>query len=250
MDVAPRPCNAKTLLVPPLTMVKKHNKRKDANRKNGKSKFRKNDTEMRSEEVQRQSPRDPIVALPDIVASPKYTVTRRFINNAAACSGSLLLSDLINQFMVATSSTVGITYIRALRIKKLRLLSPVQTQGTSVKIVFTPNGVDSSDNNFNSLPLTYVDTSASIDVPAYLAFKPAIDTPLGSWHYALALNTSEALASIQCPQGTTMDIQFEFILNDQNIASNYTNTIAAATAGTLYSRALITVFAPVVFNFI
>lgn len=193
-----------------------------------------------------QNVRSPIIALPEILDSPIYRQWRRFVNNGGVVSGRMNIQDCLNQFMVAVTSVLGICYLRAVRIRQIRILSPVQTQGTSVTLRLQPQGVDSSVNNFNGVPETYVDTSASIDVPAYIFLKPAIDTPLGSWHYSNTVNCD--LLNLTCPQGSTMDIQFEYILNHENTASTYTVVIAAATAGTLFSRAILTNFAPTVFT--
>lgn len=197
--------------------------------------------------VATQDIKRPIVALPEITTSPKFKTVRRYVNNGGSVSGNLTLAHLLDQFMIATSSTVGVSYLRALRIRKIRILSPVQTQGTSITLRLQPVGLDSSVNNFNSLPETYIDTSASIDVPAYISLKPTVESPLGSWHYAISTNTSQNLLYITCPQGSTMDIQFEYIMNDQNIVSNYTNSLSAASAGALYSRNILTNFVPLVF---
>ena len=196
--------------------------------------------------VMKQRQLNPIVCLPEIIQAPIYKQWRRFVNNGGAVSGSLTIAHLLSQFMVAVTSVLGISYVRAVRIRQLRILSPVQTQGTSVTLRLQPNGVDAGNNSFNTVPETFIDTSASIDIPAYIFLKPAIDTPLGSWHFSNT--TSSNLMLITCPQGSTMDIQFEYILNTESTAATYTVVIAAATAGTLFSQTILTNFIPSVFT--
>lgn len=189
-----------------------------------------------------QNKSKPIVWLPEIILSPMFMCTRRFVNNTAAVSAFLTIADLLNQFLVAQTSVLANTYVRAVRIRKIRILSPVTTQGTSVTLSIQPRGIDSGNNSFNAVPERYLDTSASIDIPAYIALKPSMESPLGSWHYNTTVSTN--LAAIIAPKGSTMDISFEFILNTEDPASGYTVTIAAATAGTLYARTLLTSFDP------
>jgi len=186
--------------------------------------------------------RIPVICLPEIPTVHIDSVYRRFVNNGGAVSGNIAIQDLLNQFLVATTSVLASCYVRQVRIKKVRCLSPVTTQGTSVTLSMQPSGIDSSINSFTSVCETYIDTSASIDVPAYISLTPSIKTPLGSWHYNT--NVSINLLNIQAPQGSTLDILFEYILNANNTTSSYTRTIAAATAGTLYATNILTNFVP------
>ncbi len=203
-------------------------------------------TDDGSEVGTRQDKNRPITFLPEIVISNRFTSTRRFVNNGGAVSGQMTIQDLLNQFLIATSTTVGYCYVRCVRIKKFRILSPVQTQGTSVTVSVQPYSVDAANNSFSAIPETYVDTSASIDIPAYISLKPSIETPLGSWHYNTTTNVN--LMTLVAPQGSTMDISFEYILNIANNASVYTATLAAAVVGTLYARNILTNFVPITVN--
>ncbi len=191
--------------------------------------------------IVKQDVRHPIIALPEISPSPVYRQSRRFIASSAV-NGNLTIANLLDQFMIQVSTALGVSYVKALRVAKLKLLAPVQTQGTSVQLKVQPIGIDSGNNSFSGVPETYQDTSASIDVPAYLELKPKIDTPLGSWHFSV--NVDLALLYIVAPQGTTFDIVFEFILNNEAAASSYTNTLVTGTVGTLYSRNIVTNFVP------
>jgi hypothetical protein len=198
------------------------------------------------ESLVKQNTRHPIVCLPEFKRLPMNTVVKRFVCNGGAVSGTIAITDLLNQFMVVSTSVLGICFIKAVRIKCLKLLAPVQTQGTSVECTLQPSTTDGSNNSFNSVPEKYSDTSASIDIPAYLKLKPSIDTPLGSWHFSSTVTTG--LVTITAPQGSTMDLTLEYMLNTEGIVSPYTVVIAAATSGTLFSRNILTNFVPLVFT--
>ncbi len=191
--------------------------------------------------------RFPVIALPEIVTVPIMQSYRRFIATAAVNS-SISIQNCLDQFLMAQTATLASCYIEAVRIKKVRFLSPVTTQGTSVTLQIKPVGQDASDNNFNSLSEVFLDTSASIDVPAYVSLVPSLDTPFGSWHYANTVNST--LLEMICPSGTTMDILFEFILRNRTSgASGFTRALAGAIPGMMYARA-ISSFNPVGVNII
>jgi hypothetical protein len=190
------------------------------------------------------SNRNPIICLPEIVTNPILTVYRRFVANGAV-SGTIQISDLHNQFCTAVTSTAGFPIHRMIRLKKIRCLSPVTSQGTSVTLTMLPNTVDTGQNNFNAVPELYLDTSASIDIPAYLSLTPSLQTPLGSWHSS---NTSvnSNLMQLVCPSGSTLDILFELILRSDipNAGSSYQRTIAAAIIGVQYAAPILTNLQP------
>lgn len=192
--------------------------------------------------------RFPIVSLPEIPVNVRIQSYRRFIATASV-SGTINISDCLNQFMISTTAIALKPYIKAFRIKKVRILAPVTTQGTSVTVSMFPLGVDGTGNSFNSVPETFLDTSASIDIPAYLALSPTLDTPFGSWHYNTTVDAG--LVNITAPSGSTMDILFEYILiASVSGAGAYSRTVAGATAGTMYSAAVLTSFNPVGVNVI
>ena len=186
--------------------------------------------------------RNPIICLPEIVTNPVLSTYRRFICTSAV-SGSISIADLLNQFMVATTSVLANSILYAIRLKKIRALCPVTTQGTSVFCSMIPIAGDTSNNSFSAVPETYIDTSSSIDVPAYLHLTPSIKTPFGSWHFSNT--TSSNLLLVQFPTGTCVDILFEYLLRPSNAsASTYTRAIAAGTAGKLYAAAILTNMIP------
>jgi hypothetical protein len=189
------------------------------------------------------SKRFPIVSLPEIVSAPVMQLYKRFVCATTGVNGIITIQDLINQFMVATSATTLFSTVSCIRLKKIRALSPVTTQGTSVTLGMRPAGVDTALNSFNTVPEQYTDTSASLDIPAYLSLTPSVMTPLGSWHYPLTVNLN--LLTLNCPPGTTLDILFEFILRcSEPSPSGYTRTVVGATIGQQYGATILTNLIP------
>lgn len=186
--------------------------------------------------------RFPITSLPEIVTSHVIQEYRRFVNNGGAVGAALTIFGCLNQFMFSVTPLLLYNYIRAFRIKKIRLLSPITTQGTSITSSIQPLGIDTGTNNFSGVPEKYLDTSASIDVPAYISLTPDITTPLGSWHYNV--NVDGQLANIVCPAGSTLDILFEYIMTTDGTSSSYTRVVAGATVGLLYTANIMTNFVP------
>jgi hypothetical protein len=195
----------------------------------------------------------PIVSLPELIITPIRELYRRFVCSETV-SDFIKISDLLNQFLFAISATTTFSYVSAVRIKKVRILAPLTTQGTTVAVSLRPQGPDSSLNNFNSIPEQYLDTSTSIDIPAYIALTPSKDTPFGSWHQNINVNTSGPLLNINCPPGTTLDVLFEYIERNPvngSLAPTYSYTTSAATVGVLYASPMCTgKFLPVGVNYI
>lgn len=184
--------------------------------------------------------RVPIIALKDCVSCPIFTMRRRFVSTASI-SGNLSIFDLINQFMFATTTTSLYPTTAAIRLKKIALLSPVTVQGSSVTCLLRPQNT-STDNNLVSVNETLIDTSASIDVPAYLSITPSVQTPIGSWHYST--NTNSPLCAITCPNGSCMDLTMEFIPAWNSTPSSYIRTVVGATVGQSYGATILTNFIP------
>jgi hypothetical protein len=189
-----------------------------------------------------QGSKQPILYLPEITTVPIYQAYRRFIATSTV-SGDITIQDLLNQFLFAATSVLAYPYCAQIRLKKIRALSPVTTQGTSVLCSMKPRTIDTGNNCFNAVQETYIDTSASIDIPAYLHLSPSIKTPLGAWHYNTTTNTN--LLQVTFPAGTTCDLLLEWIptWNNQS-APPYLRVIAAGTVGKTFATAILTNLIP------
>jgi hypothetical protein len=189
-------------------------------------------------EVSNESRREPIISLPEIMTNPVREIYHRYIASQSV-SDLITIGDLLNQFLVATSATTGYSYAGMVRIKKVRVLSPLTTQGTSITITLKPEGSDTTLNNFNTVREQYLDTSTSIDVPAYLALTPSKDTPFGSWHKNVNVNTTGPLLLVNCPSGTTLDLLLEYIERSSSVVTpTYAKAITGANVGVIYATSI------------
>jgi len=187
----------------------------------------------------------PVLELPELNMMPVYHTKRRFTASAAV-NGTITVYQLFEQFRFAISATTAYIYIRAVRIKRIRLLASVATSGTPVTASIQPSVIsDATSNCFNSLPSVYTDTSSNLSVPCFVDVSPSEMTPLGSWHTNQLVNNT--IATIVAPSGAIMDLDLEFVLNLTG-ASTYTSTSSGMTAGLLYAGNMITNFAPVSVN--
>jgi len=185
----------------------------------------------------------PVLELPELNMMPIYHTKRRWTASSAV-SGIMTIYQCFEQFRLAISATTAYSYVRAFRIKRIRILASVATSGTPVTVQVQPTTTtDSTLNCFNSCPSIFSDTSSNLSIPAFVDVQPSSKTPLGSWHTNQLVNNN--LSTIVAPSGSIMDIDFEFILNIGGNSSTYTSTSAGMTAGFLYAGNMVTNFVPV-----
>jgi hypothetical protein len=194
--------------------------------------------------VHTQNKRSPTTFLPEVTISPMFQCKKRFIAQNPAF-GNITIADFLNQFLFAVSTTSTYCYVKAVRLVKICALCPITTQGTSIVMSMQPAAIDSSDNCFNAVPEKYLDTSSSIDYPAYISLKPSITTPLGSWH--MSNTTSSALLVVNFPVGSVVDMTFEYIMNDNFAPSTYLVGSTGLTLGQMYGRTILSALVPQVF---
>lgn len=192
-----------------------------------------------------QFPRTVSLMPKEIKTTPIWQFKRRYYAQAAI-TGSFFIADALNSAIVAQTAVLGNSIHRAIRIKKVRIWTPITTQGTAVTVRLTPNSVDAGNNSFTDIPEAIADTSISIDRPAFVSFKPKENHPSGSWHLSTTVNTNlfEIIANI----GSVMDIDYESILNFSGPLLGFTQVLAAAVPGTLYVRNAMTNFVPLFVN--
>jgi hypothetical protein len=182
--------------------------------------------------------------LPPMSPNASFVIKRRYIANGAT-SGAIVISDLFNSWVVASTTILGHPIGRAYRLKKISILSPVTTQGTTVLLQMTPNSTESTSNSFNSMPEAYVDTSCSIDKPAFISLKPSEMSPFGSWH-VVAQSATPNIIAVVCASGSVMDLTIEIIANN-GADTTYSTVLVGATAGVSYARSILTNFAVIGF---
>lgn len=164
---------------------------------------------------------------------------KRRLKFLAAVNTLVSAQDLMQlSGMMAVSPTLGVPLIWAFRVRKIEVWAPVQTAGTTVTCSITDTSVDSTQNDFNGSYMKVVDESLSFDRPAHVWMKPAPSTPLGSWHNGQAGAIAATLFTLQCPQGSVVDILYEVIDGFNTSANSYTQTLIGASVGTTYCHPL------------
>jgi hypothetical protein len=196
--------------------------------------------------------RKQVPQIPPINIQNKLSVRRRF-QASGAVSGILHLQDILNQFLVATTSTTLQPSVEVIRVKSIEMWSNQSVGSATAEgfVTLVIEGNDSASNNFTNPPFSYTDTSNSTGVPAYLKKNFSIkDGPVGSWHYTDNLNVSQPLVSIACSPSSTVDIVFEIFLNYSGSVRSWTSSTSGANVGGNYARVPITNLTPFGVNFI
>ena len=169
----------------------------------------------------------------ELPTNPISQFTRRYSASAATLF-QYSINDLLSSTVYAATTILGYSPYRAIRLRKLRIWAPVETQGTPVSIVLTPVAIDTAINSFSDLPKTITDTSISFDRPAYVEYRPTEDHPSGSWHSSTA--TSISLLDLALPKGAIMDVHIEGVMNLLYAPQGYTSSFVGATQGRIYCR--------------
>lgn len=166
---------------------------------------------------------------------PTLHMRRRYFATSAV-SGQFLQSDGHNQFLVAVTTILAYSYVQTWRIVSVTIWSPPPSVGGTGYCELQPSGSDTGVNNFNDLPVVVHDSTTSVDTPARVMMTTSPDTPVGSWHYTVTTGNNTSLFNIGCSSGSTVDIVFELVLNQNFGPSNWTQAIAGANVGELYAR--------------
>lgn len=131
--------------------------------------------------------------------------------------------------IVASSATTSAYLSNVFRIKRITMWAPVPSVGTSVTIRL--DWIPDTDE-FTTPTKTWSDTSVSVDHPAFLDLKPPKGSLMDKWHSSnLASNSFQ----LSYPVDTTMDITFNFIMNDNQNAL-VGPVLGAGVAGTIYHK--------------
>ncbi len=180
-------------------------------------------------------------------ANPKQHTKYRYL-----CSNAIALDYTINELfkmnVFAATTTLAYSVWRAARIKAVTIWGPCTTQGTPVTSSLRPSGID-ADNSFADLLQVYTDTSSDITRPAYVHHRFDKHTPGGAWHYCQSPATMK-LFNINCPSGSVVDIEVEYVPAIASTAVPLSYTVAAAIVGVQYSLAPATGMIPQDVSFI
>jgi hypothetical protein len=173
---------------------------------------------------------------PHFVTDRVRKIKRRFECIVTATS-TISIPALLNCHLLAVSAVLGYSVFRAVRIKRVQLWMPVAIQGVAAEVTLTPiSDGPTASNSFVDLPMTYQDSTISVDYPAYIDFRPKPTELSGSWHISSAGNDN--LIDIVAQTGCIMDLTLEVIDNLTTVPLGYTQVLAAATVGQQYCRAI------------
>lgn len=206
--------------------------------RNGKKSFKRTNTSpkyggKKDKGAERMFPKDYSGMPKELKPNPIIQYKVRYQAVSAISALEYAIYNVVTSKIVSTTATVGISLLKAARIKRVQMWAAVATQGTPVVVSLLPSGEDPGNNSFSDLPDKILDTSISIDKPAYIDYRPKVDHPSGSWHFSNTV--TNGLFLISCPSGTIIDVDFEAILNMSEPVATTVITLAGATAGTLYT---------------
>jgi len=187
--------------------------------------------------------------IPRVDNDPIY---RRSImyQTTGAVNGSFTLQSGIIQFMWASNATTVIPGINMYRIRRVRAWSNVGGSTNEGYCEITPLGEDSSQNNFNTPPQTFVDTTNSATYTAHLDVRMKEGHPSGSWHQATTLNTGQPLFQLVCSNNTSLIIDYEILFGFSQTPGNFSQLVVGATPYQWYCRQPIINLNPVGVNLI
>jgi len=139
--------------------------------------------------------------------------------------------------IIATSATTSVFLTDSFRLKRVHMWSWTGTQGTTVDIMLKfPDSGNSAGQG--GPPCVVMDSSASLDTPAYCTIKPPKNSVQNLWQDASATNTAPMLSYLS-PQTAILDLEFQFIIDDIGVTVAGP-VIAGATLGTIYHHIVAT----------
>ncbi len=157
----------------------------------------------------------------------------RFKASAALSAQVVSITDLMDLFCVATTTTAAKRLASAFRLRKIEAWAPPDSAGASVVLAIEDA---TSQLDFGGPSRRKEDVSMGTTRPAHLVWVPRPDTVQSKW-----LNDQQqatALLELTCPSGTVFDVHISWVLQDGEIPTSVTAAVAGAVAGTIYLRSL------------
>jgi hypothetical protein len=128
---------------------------------------------------------------------------------------------------VATTATNVRSIATSIKVNAIKIWSAPQSQGSSSTCSVNWFGDQFSPNKLMS------DTSVSVSKPAKILARPPPKSLASFWQN----NTAGAIFDIVAPEGSVIDIDMSFFLNDNNVSPTST-TVVGKTIGNIYYGAL------------
>jgi hypothetical protein len=133
--------------------------------------------------------------------------------------------------IIATSQTTSTVLSTLVKIKRIRVWSPVATAGTSViAAIQWPN--NSSVEQIAGPPVVMSDSSSSISQYAHVDTKPPKGSWTDKWHHA---SDTTPWFFLTASIGSIIDFDLKWFLDDLGVTANGP-TIIAGVIGSIYHR--------------
>lgn len=189
---------------------------------------------LKSKKAQKLSsrPREPIWRMPP---SYKSQVVRNWTIRCDVASNAneqILTTAQLSGLLcvIATGAATSVYMADSWRLKRVDMWSWTPTIGTTVDIMlkYTDNGTAAGQGG---PPCTAMDSSASMDVPAFVSLKPPKNSICSLWQDQTTASFN--FLAYLCPQQAIMDLHFQMIIDDIDglVAGP---ALVAATVGQLY----------------
>jgi len=143
------------------------------------------------------------------LAQSVRTIRLRFLGANLLNLANVLFTELAAMCgCIATSTTASVLWAQFFRLRRVRAWSPVATAGTpvTIKLVWI-----SDSGIFESPNVQVSDTSVSFDHPAHIDTRPPRGSVQDKWHRG---DDTELAFTLSCPVGTVLDLDFEYVMND------------------------------------
>jgi len=167
---------------------------------------------------------------PPVVIQSVRSFKVRTLASGAIAGYQMLMSDIGGLLGVTARTATTSYYLSALtRLRRVTFWGPVATAGTPVSVTLTWTN---NSEDFETPPITKTDTSISFDSPAFLDLRPPKSSLSSKWHSS---GLTDPLAVINCPSGSTVDFEIDWVLDDgPNVPSLNGPVLVAANPGEVY----------------
>jgi len=148
---------------------------------------------------------------------------------AAAPETPITRGDLLNLMMVAATATTAYSIIAAIKVKRVRIWSPIVAAFTPVQVQLEWNGglyAPSAIHSAISEGLT----------PAKLESSPPPGSSPDLWSITGASNLAEVLFSLSCPTGTVVQVTTALRLMDDEPAPTPVVAVGATIGKTYFGN--------------
>jgi hypothetical protein len=134
--------------------------------------------------------------------------------------------DLLNLMMTALTATTAVSTIGAIKIKKIRVWSPIISS-------FVPQTVEIEWNGGLYAPSAIHSAVSEGLSPSKLETSPPLGSSPSLWSIIGATNSGETMFTVTCPSGSVLQLSVALRLMDDEAAGNII-TCAGASIGKVY----------------